>query len=82
MYRPPQGVDDGSRQVLKALTGNGTLHLLITFGERMLAQEEKLLHDAALAALVNPQERDGAVLRLGRVEMLRTLIDQAKLIKE
>lgn len=80
MSRPQVPAEDAlGRQLLSMLASNkAAFGNLLAYGNMRLSQEEQTLNQMAVRALTNPQDRDGAVLQYGRVEMLRDLIAYAQ----
>ena len=80
MSRPQVPADEAAgRQLISMLASNPVAFgNLIAYGELRLAQEEQVLNQMAVKALMNQQDRDGAVLQYGRVTMLRDLLIYAR----
>ena len=77
----PQLPDDeqAGRQIIELLSSNkAAFSRLVEYGEYRLAQEQEALQKAAVSSLLHPNDRDGAVMQCGRVEMLRDLCTLAR----
>lgn len=55
-------------------TNQAVFRQLVEAGQSMLEQEEAVLHQIAEQALLDASKRDGAIMQLGRVEMMRSLL--------
>ena len=79
MYRPQVPVEELSgRQLISNLAANQVVFgNLIEYGNLRLAQEEDVLNQMSLQALLDSDARDRALLQYGKVSMLRELISYA-----
>ena len=79
MSRPQLPVEEQQgRQLLSLLASNTVaFNNLLAYGRARLAKEEATLHELATNSLLHPDTRDAAVMQLGRVDMLKTLLTYA-----
>lgn len=79
MSHRPGDEEQAIKALFAALAANqAAFGQLVAYGNFRLQQEESELHMMATRALLDPAERDKAVLQYGRVSLLQDLMQEAR----